>query len=102
MNKDLAGVNAIWRALFGVRDRRFTACLMLSKSPRKWFLRRMIGPSLKTGAVFDAALSENCCAICDLVSVMGVQEKCDEKRQALARLAFGFRHFAALRELSMP
>jgi hypothetical protein len=58
----------------------------------------MIGPSLETGAVFDAALSGELLRDCDLVSVMGVQEKCDEKRQALTRMAFGFRHFAASRE----
>ena len=78
MNKDLAVVTAIWRALFGVRDRRFTACLHVVKEPPKWFLRRMIGPSLETGAVFDAALSGNYCRIADCVSVSAVQEKCDE------------------------
>src|SRR2546421_12381116 len=52
---------------------------MLSKSRRRWFLRRMTGPSLETGAVFDAVLSVNYCANCDSVSVRAVQEKCDEK-----------------------
>jgi hypothetical protein len=42
-------------------------------------LRRMIGPSLETGTVFDAALSGNYCAIAIAVSVIAVQEKCDEK-----------------------
>jgi hypothetical protein len=42
-------------------------------------LRRMMGPSLETGAVFDAALSGNYCRIADCVSVSAVQEKCDEK-----------------------
>jgi hypothetical protein len=42
-------------------------------------LRRILGPSLETGAVFDAVLSVNYCANCDCVSVMAVQEKCDEK-----------------------
>jgi len=38
MNKDLAGVSAIWRALFGVRGRRFVLLVrMLSKSRRRWF-----------------------------------------------------------------
>jgi len=32
---------------------------MLSKSRRKWFLRRILGPSLETGTVFDAVLSVN-------------------------------------------
>jgi len=42
-------------------------------------LRRMMGPSLETGAVFDAALSGNYCAIAIRVSVTGVREKCDER-----------------------
>ena len=42
-------------------------------------LRRMFGPSLETGAVFDAALSGNCCTMAIGVSVMAVREKCDEK-----------------------
>ena len=46
-------------------------------------LRRMMGPSLETGTVFDAVLSVNYCANCDCVSVMDVQEKCDEKRQGV-------------------
>jgi hypothetical protein len=43
--------------------------------------RRMIGSSLETGTVLDAVLSVNYCAKCDSVSVMAVQEKCDEKEQ---------------------
>jgi hypothetical protein len=46
-------------------------------------LRRMMGPSLETGAVFDAVLSVNYCANCDSVSVRAVREKCDEKRQGV-------------------
>jgi len=42
-------------------------------------LRRIIGPSLETGAVFDALLSVNYCAILIGVSVIDVREKCDEK-----------------------
>jgi hypothetical protein len=42
-------------------------------------LRRILGPSLETGTVFDAALSGNYCAIAIRVSVMAVLEKCDEK-----------------------
>jgi hypothetical protein len=41
-------------------------------------LRRMMGPSLETGAVFDAALSGNSCTVA-IVSVMAVREKSDEK-----------------------
>jgi hypothetical protein len=46
-------------------------------------LRRILGPSLETGAVLDAALSVNYCAIAIRVSVMLVGEKCDEKGGAL-------------------
>ncbi len=46
-------------------------------------LRRMMGPSLETGAVFDAVLSVNYCANCDSVSVRAVQEKCDERGREL-------------------
>jgi hypothetical protein len=41
--------------------------------------RRMMGPSLETGTVSDGALSGNCCTIAIACSVMGVQEKCDDK-----------------------
>ncbi len=46
------------------------------------------GPSLETGAVLDAALSGNYCAIADSVSVTTVQEKCDDKEQGVR---FGLR-----------
>ena len=52
---------------------------MFVKEPPKMVLRRMMSPSLETGAVFDAVLSVNYCANCDSVSVRAVQEKCDEK-----------------------
>src|SRR6266403_84051 len=84
MNKDLAGLSAVWRALFGVRGRRLctplsSTCRLLFKEPPKMVLRRMTGPSLETGTVFDAVLSVNYCANCDSVSVRAVREKCDEK-----------------------
>ena len=80
MNKDLAEVFAVWRALFGVRGGRFVLLIcMFVKEPPKVVLRRMMGPSLETGAVFDAVLSVNYCANCDSVSVRAVQEKCDER-----------------------
>jgi hypothetical protein len=41
----------------------FTACLYVVKEPPKIVLRRMMGPSLETGAILDAALSMNYCAI---------------------------------------
>jgi hypothetical protein len=37
--------------------------VLLSKSRRRMFLRRTMGPSLETGTVFDAVLSVNYCAI---------------------------------------
>src|ERR1700682_2276621 len=42
-----------------------------------------MGPSLETGAIFDAALSGNYCAFAIRVSVMAVQEKCDEKGRSV-------------------
>jgi len=41
----------------------FTACLHVVKEAAKMVLRRILGPSLETGAVFDAVLSVNYCAI---------------------------------------
>jgi len=43
-------------------------------------LRRILGPSLETGAVLDAVLSVNYCANWDWVSVRAVLEKCDERK----------------------
>ena len=42
-------------------------------------LRWMTGPSLETGTVFDAVLFGELLRDSDWVSVLGVQEKCDEK-----------------------
>ena len=58
-----------------------TTCPHVVKEPPKMVLRRILGPSLETGTVFDAVLSVNYCANCDCVSVRTVQEKCDEKKQ---------------------
>ncbi len=83
MNKDLDGVSAVWRALFGVRvaasNRLLSTYRALVKEPPKMVLRRILGPSLETGAVLDAVLSVNYCANCDCVSVRAVREKCDER-----------------------
>jgi hypothetical protein len=64
MNKDLAENSAVWRALHGVRGRRFCClfvylCRLVVKEQPKMVLRRMMGPSLETGAVLDVALSKN-------------------------------------------
>jgi hypothetical protein len=83
MNKDLAGVSAVWRALFGVRGCRFycficVLVVLLSKSRRRWF-------AADYGSVSGVGHSFRCCTVgellrdCDLVSVRAVQEKCDEK-----------------------
>src|SRR5258707_15826668 len=80
MNKDLGVDSAIWRVLFGVRGAPLILLVRhVVKEPPKMVLRRMMGPSLETGAVFDAVLSVNYCANCDSVSVRAVREKCDEK-----------------------
>jgi len=68
MNKDLAGVSAVWRALRGGAGSPLLllylcTCRLVFKEPPKMVLRRMMGPSLETGAVLDAALSVNYCAI---------------------------------------
>src|SRR6266446_1914431 len=88
MNKDLAGEAAVWRAL----QRCVVAasnCLsstlpstyrLLFKEPTKMVLRRMVGPSLETGAVLDAALSGELLRDCDRVSAIAVTLVCDEKR----------------------
>jgi hypothetical protein len=85
MNKDLAGISAIWRALHEVRGRRFGCLLVylssLCQRAAEDVLRRIMGPSLETGTVFDALLSVNYCAILDWVSVIAVREECDERGQ---------------------
>jgi hypothetical protein len=52
-------------------------------------LRRLVGPSLETGALLDAALWKNVKAVCGWESVMGVQEKCDEKSRPIWTTTFG-------------
>jgi hypothetical protein len=56
-----------------------SAYRLLVKEPPKMVLRRMMGPSLETGAVLDAALSGNYCANRDCVSAIAVTLVCDEK-----------------------
>jgi hypothetical protein len=83
MNKDLAGVSAIWRALGEVRDRHFwcfigVLVVLLSKSRRRCFAADFV-------SVSGDGHSFRCCTVgellrdCDLVSVTAVREKCDEK-----------------------
>ena len=81
MNKDLAGVSAVWRALFGGGVARFY-CLS-SRCQRA----AENGFAADFGSVSGDGRSFRCCTVgellrdCDLVSVRAVQEKCDEKRQ---------------------
>ncbi len=67
MNNDLPGDVAVWRGLFGGAQLPFLLLIcvlvvLLSKSRRN-DLRRIMGPSLETDAIFDALLSVNYCAI---------------------------------------
>jgi len=82
MNKDLAGVPAVWRALFGVRGRRFycficVLVVLLSESRRRCF-------AADFGSVSGDGRNFRCCTVgellrdCDSVSVMAVREKCEE------------------------
>jgi hypothetical protein len=79
MNKDLAGVSAIWRTLFGVRVTAFTACFHVVKEAAE------NGFAADFGSVSGDGRNFRCCTVgellrdCDLVSVRAVQEKCDEK-----------------------
>jgi hypothetical protein len=83
MNKDLTVVSAVWRALFGVRSRRFycficVLVVLLSKSRRRCLAANF-------GSVSGDGRNFRCCTVgellrdCDSVSVRAVREKCDEK-----------------------
>ena len=83
MNKDLAGVSVIWRALGEVRDRHFLApyrllCVNFSKSAEDGF-------AADVGSVSEDGHSFRYCTVgellrdCDCVSVRAVLEKCDDK-----------------------
>ena len=63
MNKDLEGFLQFDVHFSGCGLATSTACFHVVKEPPKMVLRRMIGPSLETGAVLDAVLSVNYCAI---------------------------------------
>jgi hypothetical protein len=80
MNNDLAGDSAVWRALFGVR---VAAPSWILSTCQKTAAN---GFGADVGSVSGDGRSSRCCTLaellrdCDLVSVMAVQEKCDEKR----------------------
>jgi hypothetical protein len=81
MNKDLAGVSAIWRALFGVRVTAFTAYLHVVKEAAE------SGFAADFGSVSGDGRNFRCCTVgellrdCDLVSVAAITGVCDENRR---------------------
>jgi len=79
MNKDLAGFSRFGVHFSGCGVAAFTACPHVVKEPPKMVLRRMMGPSVETDAVFRCCTVGELLQDCDSVSVMTVQEKCDEK-----------------------
>ncbi len=65
MNKDLAAVTAVWRALFGVRGHRFCCVIgvlvvLLSKSRRRCF-------AADNGSVSGDGHSFRCCTVGELL-----------------------------------
>ena len=83
MNKDLAGVSAIWRALFGVRGRPFLLLVVHLSSACQRAAEDDFAADDES--VSGDGHSFRCCTVgellrdCDSVSVIAVQEKCDEK-----------------------
>jgi hypothetical protein len=83
MNKDLAGVSAIWRVLPEVRDRHFLLLIVYFAST---FQRAAEdGFAADFGSVSGDGHSFRYCTVgellrdCDRVSVRAVLENCDEK-----------------------
>ena len=83
MNKDLTEVSAVWRALFGVRGRRFVLLIVYFSSTCQRAAED--GFTADDGSVSGDGRSFRCCTVgellqdCNSVSVMAVQEKCDDK-----------------------
>ena len=99
MNKDLAEESAIWRALHGGAGAPLLVlylctCPLVVKELPKMFCGGLWVRLWRRAQVFDALLSVNYCAIAICVSVMAVQEKCDEKNQGreVARQRVGDGH----------
>ena len=61
MNKDLAGVSAIWRALFGVRGRRFYCFLHVVKEAAE------NGFAADFGSVSEDGRNFRCCTVGELL-----------------------------------
>ena len=83
MNKDLAAVTAVWRALFGGAQSLLlllicVVVILISKSRQRCFVADY-------GSISGDGNRFRCCTVGELlrdwdcVSVMGVQEMCDEK-----------------------
>src|SRR5882762_9384469 len=92
MNKDLAVVSAVWRALFGVPGSPLLLLIVhLSSTCQR---AADDGFAADVGSVSGDGRSFRCCTVgellrdCDLVSVRAVQKKCDDKEQGVR---FGLR-----------
>jgi hypothetical protein len=85
MNNDLGVDSAIWRALFGVRALPLLLLVVCLSGCCQRAAEN--GFAADDGSVSGDGHSSRCCTVgellqdCDSVSVMAVQEKCDEKRQ---------------------
>ena len=96
MNKDLVEDSAVWRALHGVRGRRF-CCLSVYLSSRCQRAAEN-GFAADDRSVSGDGRCSRCCTLeefsqdCDWVSVRAVQEKCDEKRRGVRPVVRTFPH----------
>jgi hypothetical protein len=79
MNKDLAWVSAVWRALQGVRDRRFYCLSACCQRAAENGFAADFGSVSGDGHSFRCSTVGQLLRDCDCVSVMAVQEKCDER-----------------------
>ncbi len=79
MNRDLAEESAVWRALFGARVGHFyclfSCCQRAAENGFAANDRSVSGD----GRSFRFSTLQGFSQDCDLVSVLSVQEKCDEK-----------------------
>ena len=65
MNKDLAGVSAVWRALFGVRGRRFVLLIVYFSSTCQRAAED--GFTADDGSVSGDGRSFRCCTVGELL-----------------------------------
>jgi hypothetical protein len=76
MNNDLAWDSAVRRVLHGVRGSPLLlldlcTCHLVFKKPPKMVLRRMMGPTLETGAVLDSATDQGGPGVLVLQEILG-------------------------------